>query len=156
MNTNKEINDDSTNHILKYTTTIDGAILPKHKMNGDVGIDINALKMVKKYGERTFMYDTGICIQPPEGYYTTLIPRSSIIKSGYLQSNSIGILDSGYRGSIRVVLTKVDDSLPDLEPPFTITQLILQKSEKCDPLFVTELYDTTRGDGGFGSTDKYK
>jgi len=141
-------------HTLKYTTTIDGAILPEHALDGDVGIDLTALKLVKKYGEKTFMYDTGICIQPPPGYYTEIVPRSSIIKTGYIQSNSIGILDPAYTGSIRVVLTKVDDSLPDLEPPFRVSQLLLRKANEVSPVFVASLDDTVRGDRGFGSTNQ--
>lgn len=139
---------------LEYTTTIEGASLPEHKCNGDVGIDITALKLVKKMQDNTFMYDTGICIKPPEGYYTVIAPRSSIVKSGYILTNSIGIIDSDYRGSLKVVLTKVEPNAPPLECPFTLGQIILMKANLIHPVRVESLDDTERGQGGFGSTDQ--
>ena len=139
-------------HTLAYTTTITGASLPSHALDGDVGIDITALEFVKKIGSNTYMYDTGICIRPPTGFYTELLPRSSIVKSGYMLSNSVGILDSNFRGSIKIVLTKVDPMKPDLVLPFTMCQLILRPVCRISPLVVEKLDETVRGSGEFGST----
>lgn len=141
-------------HPLEYTTTIDGATLPSHAMDGDVGIDLTALTFIKKIGENGFMYDTGICIKPPRGFYTVLVARSSIVKTGYIVTNSVGILDPGYRGSIRIVLTRVDSSLPELALPFKCCQLILMPVIPIQPMNVESLDATQRGDGGFGSSDK--
>ncbi len=130
--------------------------LPTHALMGDVGIDLTAISLDKKIGSNTFMYDTDIAIQPPHGYYTEVIPRSSIVKTGYMLSNSIGILDECYRGNIKIVLTKIDPTMPDLQPPFTLCQLILRKSYPMVPVQVDCLENTQRGSKGFGSTDSMK
>lgn len=140
--------------MLRYTTTIEGASLPSHAYTGDSGIDITALKFVKKIGQNTFMYDTGICIQPPDGYYTELVPRSSIVKTGYMLSNSIGVLDRSFTGNIKIVLTKVDPSAPDLTLPFTLCQLVLRPLIGITPIYVESLETTERGSGEFGSSNK--
>ena len=132
------------------------AILPtKHRIS-DVGYDLTIIKLVKQLGEKTFMYDTGISIQPELGYYTKIVPRSSLVKSGYMLTNSMGIIDPAYTGTLKIVLTKVDDSFPDLKLPYKCCQLIIDRnihyvfdevhSEK-------ELLTTSRADGGFGSTN---
>ena len=103
------------------------------------------------------MYDTGIIVAPDFGYYTKIVPRSSLVKSGYMLSNSIGIIDGSFRGSLKVVLTKVDDSFPDLTLPFCCAQLIIDKHMHYtmnEIKSVAELGVTARGEGGFGSTNK--
>lgn len=136
---------------LEYTTTT--TELPSHALPGDVGIDLTAISVVKKIGSRTTMYDTGICVKPQEGYYTEILPRSSIIKTGYILANSIGIVDEQFRGSLKIVLTKVDDEMPDLSLPFSVCQLIMRQTVKIDPVLVESLDDTVRGVGEFGSTN---
>lgn len=140
-------------YILQYTSTNEQIKLPYHAIEGDVGIDLTAHSYVKKIGENTHMYDTGIAVKPPHGYYVEVMPRSSITKTGYMLTNSIGIIDPGYTGSIKIVLTKIDDTMPDLETPFTICQLILRKSYQIIPMKVASLEETKRGDKGFGSTN---
>ena len=78
------------------------------------------------------MFDTGICIQPPDGFYTEIVPRSSISKTGYILANSIGIIDPTYRGSLKIVLTKVDPTAQDLKLPFTKFQIILRQAFQAD------------------------
>ena len=103
------------------------------------------------------MYDTGIIVCPDFGYYTKIIPRSSIIKTGYILTNSIGIIDGSYRGHLMICLTKIDDSLPDLKLPLKCCQLVLDRSLHYtteEVLNLDELGSTDRGTGGFGSTNK--
>jgi dUTP pyrophosphatase len=137
---------------LLYTST--KSELPSHAIEGDVGIDLTAISLFKKIGSNTFMFETDIAIQPPVGYYTEIVPRSSIIKTGYMLSNSIGVIDSGFRGSVKIVLTKVDPTMPDLVPPFTVCQLILRKAYTINTIRVESLPETERGSNGFGSTSK--
>lgn len=139
---------------LTYKTTLPNASLPDHALDGDVGIDITAVCVHKVLSTHTVMYDTGICIQPEDGYYVEIVPRSSIVKTGYILSNSIAIIDQKYRGSLKIVLTRVDPTVPALQLPFTLCQLILRKAETIEPVLVDELDDTVRGNGGFGSTNK--
>ena len=100
------------------------------------------------------MYDTGIIVQPDFGYYTKIVPRSSLVKSGYILKNSIGIIDGSYLGTLKIALTKIDDTLPDLTLPFCCCQLILDRFYHSELEEVYSFEETTRGEGGFGSTNK--
>lgn len=139
---------------LLYKTTLPNVSLPAHALDGDVGIDLTAVRVHKRLSPNTVMYDTGVCVQPPKGYYTEIVPRSSIVKTGYMLSNNIAIIDQKYRGSLKIVLTRVDPSFPEVELPFTLCQLILRKAERIEPERVDVLEETERGEGGFGSTTK--
>lgn len=119
----------------------------------DIGFDLVAISKVKDLGEHTTMYDTGIAICPPAGYYTEIVPRSSIAKTGYILSNSIGLIDPNYRGTLKICLTKIDQTKPDLQVPFKLAQLVIHKSHDIDIIKVQELTNTDRGEGGFGSTN---
>jgi dUTP pyrophosphatase len=143
----------NTNHIVNFILIDDEAMIPTRAYDSDIGYDLTATKVWKKIGEKTTVYDTGIAIQPPPGYYTEIIPRSSISKSGYILSNSIGIIDPDYTGSLKIAVTRIDESLPELTCPFTRFQLILRKAEHFSLQQVQFFKTTDRGSGGFGSTD---
>jgi len=130
------------------------AVFPMRGTSDSVGFDLTAISVVKKLTEKTTLYDTGLVVKPPAGYYTEILPRSSLSKTGYVLANSVGIIDPDYRGTLMIALTKVDDSMPDLELPFMKCQLVLRKCSYFNMIEAEELDDTTRGAGGFGSTDK--
>ena len=135
------------------------AIIPSKSRASDVGYDLTIIEVTKEFGDKTVMYDTGIIISPEFGYYTKIVPRSSITKSGYMLTNSTGIIDPTYRGTLKICLTKVDDSMPNLKLPCKIAQLIIDRSIHYKMEEVTSLEKlgvTSRGEGGFGSTDKKK
>ena len=148
---------------MQVKRTHPNAILPYKTIQSDAGYDISIIRVHKKIGENTIMFDTGLQIKIDPEYYTEIVPRSSIIKTGWMLSNSIGIIDSSYRGNLYIVLTKVDKSITcDLDNllsqddeecfPFRGFQLIIRKQydvqiEECD-----SLDETARGQGGFGST----
>jgi len=69
-------------------------------------------------------------------------------------SNSVGTIDVGYRGNLLIALTRVDETVAQLVPPFTKVQLVLRKANFYNVREVESLDETVRGDGGFGSTDK--
>ena len=143
------------------------AIIPSKAGPNEVGYDLTAISFVKKLGLNTFMYDTGISVEPPEGYYTEIVPRSSISKTGFVLSNSVGVIDPTYRGTLKIVLTDVDSKQRryqgnchssqiigrPLTCPFTLTQLVVRKIEEVDIKIVENLSTTSRGDGSFGSTN---
>lgn len=134
----------------------ENALEPTKAHYSDVGYDLTIIKKVKDLGENTEMYDTGVSIQIPLGYKIEISPRSSLSKSGYMLSNSTGVIDVGYTGNLFICLTKTDKSLPDLRLPFKCCQMILQK---CEYSHLVEgikdlTINTTRKDGGFGSSDK--
>lgn len=130
------------------------AVVPTKGTQYSIGYDLTAISVVKKLSDRTTLYDTGIKIQPPCGYYTEILPRSSLSKTGYVLSNSVGTIDPDYTGRLLIALTKVDDSCPDLELPFTRCQLVLRKAEYYNMCETARIEDTVRGQGGFGSTDR--
>lgn len=120
----------------------------------DTGFDLTLLECVKRFG-LVEMYDTGISVAPANGYYFDLVARSSIIKSGYILANGIGIIDSGYRGSILVPLIKIDKEAEKLKLPCALVQLVPRKRIDLVPLETEDFFSgTSRGDGGFGSTNK--
>lgn len=130
------------------------AVVPTKGTTFSVGYDLTAISLSKKINNVTYLYNTGLMVKPPEGYYLEILPRSSLIKTGYMLANSVGIIDSDYRGELLIALNKVDSTVPDLELPFTRCQLVLRKYENYSVTQVEKLDDTERGSGGFGSTDK--
>lgn len=142
----------------KYRLTDKNAKDPFKSRQSDSGFDLTLIKKVKENGE-IIMYDTCVQVQPPKGYYFDVIPRSSIIKSGYILANSVGIIDSEYTGNIYVPLIKVDKSKPDIELPIRLVQLIPRKYYNFNPIKVEHWDDeimknNTRKEKGFGSSGK--
>ena len=124
------------------------AVVPTKAHPDDTGYDITIVGIDKILSSDSIMYDTGVAICPPDGYYTEVVPRSSFAKTGFIFPNCVGIIDSNYRGTIKIVL-KGKNELP---LPYKGFQLILRKREEATFRVVEELNDTLRGDGGFGST----
>ena len=138
----------------KVKRTREDAIIPKKAHLTDTGYDLWVLDKHKELDNGVVMYSTGLQIEPPSGFYFEIVPRSSIIKSGHIQANSVGVVDSGYRGELFVPLLKVDKGSADLELPKKIGQLVLRQVLTCEFIEADELHDSQRGEGGFGSTDK--
>lgn len=133
--------------------TSEDAVFPSKTRASDSGYDLTLISVWKKYGD-VVLYDTGIRVTPPFGYYFDLVPRSSISKTGYMLANGIGVIDRTYTGSIKVPLIKVDKSQPDIELPSKLVQIIPRPIIHCQAVLVDELEETERGEGGFGSTGK--
>ena len=137
----------------KCILTRDDAVLPHKASPGDSGYDLTLIDVAKTIGKVT-LYNTGVKVQPPFGYYYDLVPRSSIIKSGYMLANSVGIIDQGYTGEILVPLIKIDPDAPDLELPIRLVQLIPRQWIHMQFNKTDDFEDTSRSDGGFGSSGK--
>jgi len=144
----------SKNPTLKVFKTIKNAVVPSKAFEDDAGYDLTIISKIKDFNSKTSLYDTGIKIEINEGYYTEIVPRSSLSKSGYMLANSIGIIDNSYRGNLMIALTKICDEAADIELPFKCCQLIIRKQISANLIEVTsnDLSDTIRNDGGFGST----
>jgi dUTP pyrophosphatase len=130
------------------------AVIPSKVRESDAGYDLTIIKKVKDLNETTVLYDTGISIVLPPCYYAEIVPRSSLSKSGYMLANSIGIIDTGYRGNLFIALTKTDFHSPDLQLPFRCCQLIFKRQVFMNMTITnkTDNEKTNRSDGGFGST----
>jgi dUTP pyrophosphatase len=152
-NFNKIIN--CNQPVIHFVKQNKDAIIPTKTNFSDVGYDISILNVHKVINSKTTLYDTGICLNIPVGYYVEIVPRSSIVKSGYMLSNSIGIIDCSYKGNLYVGLTKVCDDAIEIEYPFKCCQLIVRK--QVFPNFIEmkmeEMVESKRNKGGFGSTN---
>ena len=140
---------------IQFKTHRENAVIPTRAGSQEVGFDLTIIEKIKDISSNTAMYDSYVSVQPPDGVYFEIVPRSSISKTGYILTNSVGIIDPSYRGTLKVVLTKIDNNAPDLELPNKRFQLIPRTF--FSNVFTVEisdtLSDTERGSGGFGSTD---
>jgi dUTP pyrophosphatase len=139
---------------IRFVLDNESAVIPTRAHPSDIGYDLTAISMYKKISDNITLFDTGIRISPPEGYYVEILPRSSMSKTGYMLANSVGTIDPTYTGTLKIALIKVDKELPEIELPFTRCQLILRKAEYADMVQVESIEETLRGEGGFGSSDK--
>ena len=78
------------------------ATIPVYSKSGDAGMDLTAVTL-QVTDEGRYIYDTGLAFEIPEGYVGLIFPRSSISKKDLLLTNSVGVIDSGYRGTVKVV-----------------------------------------------------
>lgn len=142
-----------SNHLpFKYTLVDDIGVPPYKTRQSDSGFDLNLIAVRKRMGTVT-LYGTGVSVEPPTGFYFDMVPRSSMIKTGYMLANSVGIIDQGYTGEIMVPLVKIDPDAPDIELPSKLVQLIPRRWHGFYPVD-SDLNDTGRGEGGFGSTGR--
>ena len=128
------------------------AKLPTRAESTAVGFDVYIHEPKETINGVTF-YRTGIAIEPPQGMYFLLYPRSSLSKTGWMMANSVGVIDSSYRGELLVALHKTADAV-QLTLPGRYAQLVPQMymSHTIPVLEVKELTSTERGTGGYGST----
>lgn len=131
------------------------AVLPTYGSEGAAAMDITAISKEivdeKDYGY--VEYDSGIAIELPLGYGAFLLPRSSISKTGMWLCNSVGLGDPDYRGTLKFRFKWIPDT-KQYEIGEKIGQLIILPVPRIEWNLVTELSETIRGDGGFGSTNK--
>lgn len=129
------------------------AVAPKKERASDSGYDLTLLEKLKQLGE-VELYGTGVQVRPPAGFYFDVVPRSSIIKRGYLLANSVGVIDRGYRGEIMVPLVRLSERTEPLELPARVVQLVPRPIVHFGVRRRESLDDTGRGSGGFGSTGR--
>ncbi|MGO9960387.1 MAG: dUTP diphosphatase [Solirubrobacteraceae bacterium] len=130
------------------------ATLPTRAHPGDAGLDLYALQAaVLEPGERASI-PTGIAVEIPAGQAGLVLPRSGLAaRHGISVVNAPGLIDSGYRGELRVLLLNSDrHSRFELAAGARIAQLVLVRIELPTPVEVSALGDSERGQGGFGST----
>lgn len=127
--------------------------IPRHAHEGDGGVDLYATEPATlQPGERTMM-PTGIAIAIPEGYAGLVVPRSGLAaRQGISIVNAPGLVDSGYRGELKVILVNLGSEPVDVERGDRIAQLVIVGVETQEYVEVDELPDSLRGEGGFGST----
>lgn len=128
--------------------------MPEYAHTGDAGCDLRSCEdLVLHPGERALV-PTGIAVSIPEGYAGFIQPRSGLsAKHGISIVNTPGLIDSHYRGEIKVILVNLDRDKPfEVKKGDKICQFVLQKVEQVQFNQVEELDETVRNSDGFGST----
>lgn len=127
---------------------------PSYAHPGDAGADLRTtVDVTLKPGERALV-PTGIAMALPEGYVGLVHPRSGLAaKHGLSIVNAPGTVDAGYRGEVKVALVNLDPVEPiELRRGDRVAQLVIQRVEQARFVEVSELPDSVRGEGGYGST----
>jgi dUTP pyrophosphatase len=130
------------------------AVLPQQAYGGDAGLDLAACERFELGpGERATV-GTGLAVAIPEGYAGFVQPRSGIaMRNGITIVNSPGLVDSGYRGELQVVLLNTDTREPFVvEPGMRIAQLVVVPIPEVELVELDELPESERGVRGFGSS----
>jgi dUTP pyrophosphatase len=133
------------------------AIIPTYAKEGDAGMDLVATSVISETPTQ-ITYGLGIALEIPEGFVGLVFPRSSIRKTRLQLSNSVGVIDSGYRGELQAtfnkIITTIENQKNDYKVGDRVCQIMIIPHPPIEMLEVNELSDTERGDGGFGSTGK--
>jgi dUTP pyrophosphatase len=135
------------------TCRVTGESIPQYAHAGDAGADLTASEKISiPSGGRTLVA-TGVRLEIPEGHVGLIWPRSGLaVKKGI--DCGAGVIDSHYRGEVKVLLFNHSDSEFQIEPGDRIAQLLIQKVERVEFIPVDQLNETARNEGGFGSTGK--
>lgn len=129
------------------------AVIPKYAKDGDAGLDLTATAYkVNEKGQ--YVYTSDLALEIPDGYVGLLFPRSSICKKDLEMTNSVGVIDSNYRGPIKSVFNPTCEDPEIYELGERFAQLIIIPYPKIEFEEVEELSETERGSGGYGSTGK--
>ena len=140
--------------IRRFARLAGEARLPVRAHEDDAGLDLCAAEAVEVPPGGRASVGTGIAVAIPDGHAGLVVPRSGLAaRSGIGLVNSPGLIDSGYRGELRVLLLNTDPEQPfAVEPGDRIAQLVIVPVALVQPV-EGELDETPRGAGGFGSTD---
>lgn len=131
------------------------AVVPAYAKESDAGLDLTATSIISDQ-EHQIVYGTGIALEIPEGFVGLVFPRSSVRKTDLYMSNSVGVIDAGYRGEIQVTFNKkfYDDFNARYAVGERVAQIIILPHPQVIFLETDELSDTERGTGGHGSSGK--
>ena len=138
---------------LKVKKVHKDAVLPKFAHPGDAGIDLFALEDTVVLPGEVTKVRTGIAMQIPDGYVGLCWDKSGLSMNHGIKTLG-GVIDAGYRGEVIVGLINLGKEVYTFEKGHKIAQMLIQKVEHPEIEEVAELLDTSRGEGGFGSTGK--
>ena len=132
----------------------ENAVVPSYAKPGDAGMDLTAISYVYDKEKDYHVYGTGVAIEIPQGYVGLVFPRSSNRNTTAYLTNSVGVIDSGYRGEIMFTYRNRDKE--DNNPPYNvgdrIGQIIILPYPAINFVKVDTLSDSERGTNGHGST----
>jgi dUTP pyrophosphatase len=141
---------------LKVTRLKEGAVLPTRAHEGDAGLDLYACEAAHIGPGERWGVGTGIAVEIPDGHAGLVLPRSGLAREhGISLANSPGLIDSGYRGELAVLLLNNDPAETfRVAPGDRIAQLLVVAVAMPEPVEVDSLAGTARGEGGFGSSGR--
>jgi dUTP pyrophosphatase len=131
-------------------------VLPTRAHGGDAGLDLYACEAAHIGPGERWSIGTGIAVEIPDGHAGLVLPRSGLARDhGISLVNSPGLIDSGYRGELRVLLLNTDPAETfRVEPGDRIAQLLIAPIAAADPVETPALSESVRGEGGFGSSGR--
>ena len=141
---------------LRFARLKDDAKLPTRAHEGDAGLDLYAAEPAHLGPGERWSVPTGVAVEIPDGHAGLVLPRSGLAREhGIALVNSPGLIDAGYRGEIRVLLLNTDPAqVFRVEPGDRIAQLVVVEVTSPEPIEAEELAESSRGDGGFGSSGR--
>lgn len=134
----------------------DEAVLPSRAHEGDAGLDLYSCETAHIGPGERWGVGTGVGVQIPEGHAGLVLPRSGLARDhGIALVNAPGLIDSGYRGELRVLLLNTDPAETfRVEPGDRIAQLVITPIATPEPVEAPALTESARGEGGFGSSGR--
>ena len=140
---------------LKFKKLNPEAIVPSYATSGSAGFDFYCLEDTVIEQGKTVIIKTGLSVEIPQGYFMSIVPRSSTgLKTPLRQANSYGVIDSDYRGEIGLLFTNYDDKHYKVTKGDRLAQGFILPIFQMTIVISDELSNTERGEGGFGSTGK--
>ena len=132
------------------------AVLPTRAHEGDAGLDLYACESAHLGPGERWSVGTGIAVQIPAGHAGLVLPRSGMAREhGIALVNAPGLIDASYRGEVRVLLLNTDPAeIFRVGPGDRIAQLVVTSVALAEPVAAEALTESTRGDGGFGSSGR--
>ena len=143
--------------VLKIQRLAHNVDVPEYKTQGAAGMDLCAAisEPVELKPLERKLIPTGLKIELEHGYEARIRPRSGMsIKHGITLINCVGTIDEDYRGEVCIPLVNLSTQTYVIQPNERVAQMVIAKYEQAEIQVVTELTDTARGEGGFGSTGK--
>lgn len=137
---------------VKVKKLVENAVIPHYAKSGDAGLDLTATSIEDK-GYK-IIYHCGLAFEIPQGYVGLVFPRSSNADKDLLLTNSVGVIDSGYRGEVTAVFRKTNPCWRKYEVGERFAQLVIMPYPQIELEEAEELSETERGAGGYGSTGK--
>lgn len=141
---------------LKFKRLSDKAIMPIRAHKSDAGLDLTCTKIeaVRNACNQLLLeYHTDLAVEIPKGYVGLLFPRSSVFKTSLIQSNCVGVIDSGYRGEIKAIFRNTTDVIPAVfQEGERFCQLVIVPIPELTVVESAELSESDRNENGFGST----
>ena len=133
----------------------EAAVIPQYAKEGDAGLDLTAIS--RKVNPTGYIeYGTGLAVEIPSGYVGLVFPRSSISKVNMSLTNSVGVIDSGYRGEIKFRFKPSAAGRGMYDIGERVGQLVIIPYPQIQLIEADELSETARADTGFGSSDLTK